>query len=87
MGSRRRKNITDNHKLCFKYQISFTQLNVSYLFEVYNVQILDHIFPLLFPKDSEALKLLDVGAKQCFNGTSKVNTHTHTHTDTHIWTT
>ena len=25
-----------------------------------NVQILDHFFPLLFPKDSESLKILDI---------------------------
>jgi hypothetical protein len=42
-----------------------------------NVQILDHFFPLLFPKDSESLKMLDIrlreeGAKRPLNGTSKV---------------
>ena len=42
-----------------------------------NVQMLDHFFPLLFPKDSESLKILDirlweVGAKRPLNGTSKV---------------
>ena len=41
-----------------------------------NVQIWDHFFPLLFPKDSESLKLLDirlreVGAKRPLNGTSR----------------
>ena len=41
----------------------------------------DHFFPSLFPKDSEALKFLDIllwemGAKRCLNGTSKVNKHT-----------
>ena len=51
-----------------------------------NVQMLDHFFPLLFPKDSESLKILDiplreVGAKRPLNGTSKVNTHTDTQTD------
>ena len=51
-----------------------------------NVQMLDHFFPLLFPKDSESLKILDiwlreVGAKRTLNGTSKVNTQTHTHID------
>ena len=43
--------------------------------------MLDHFFPLLFPKDSESLKILDIrlrklGAKRPLNGTSKVNTHT-----------
>ena len=42
-----------------------------------NVQMLDHFFPFLFPKDSESLKILDirlpeVGAKRPLNGTSKV---------------
>ena len=42
-----------------------------------NVQMLDHFFPLLFPKNSESLKILDirlreVGAKRPLNGTSKV---------------
>ena len=41
-----------------------------------DVQMLDHFFPLLFPKDSESLKILDirlreVGAKRPLNGTSK----------------
>ena len=53
----------------------------------YNVQMLDHFFPLLFPKDSESLKILDirlreVGAKRPLNGISKVNRHTDKHTDT-----
>ena len=48
-----------------------------------------HFFPLLFPKDSESLKILDirlreVGAKRPLNGTSKVNTQTNKQTD--IWT-
>ena len=39
--------------------------------------MLDHFFPLLFPKDSESLKILDIrfremGAKRPLNGTSKV---------------
>ena len=51
-----------------------------------NVQMLDRFFPLLFPKDSESLKILDirlheVGAKRPLNGTSKVNKHTNTQTD------
>ena len=51
-----------------------------------NVQMLDHFFPLLFPKDSESQKILDirlqeVGAKRHLNGTSKVNGQTDTHTD------
>ena len=51
-----------------------------------NVQMLDHFFPLLFPKDSESLKILDiqlweVGAKRPSNGTSKVNRQTHGQTD------
>ena len=38
--------------------------------------MLDHFFPLLFPKDSESLKILDIrlregGAKRLLNGTSK----------------
>ena len=42
-----------------------------------NVHIWDHFFPLLFPKDSKSLKILDirlreVGAKRPLNGTSKV---------------
>ena len=41
----------------------------------------DHFFPLLFPRDSESLKILDirfweVGAKRLLNGISKVNTWT-----------
>ena len=51
-----------------------------------NVQMLDHFFPLLFPKDSESLKifdirLLEVGAKRPLNGTSKVNRQTNRQTD------
>jgi hypothetical protein len=47
--------------------------------------MLDHFFPLLFPNDSESLKILDirlweVGAKRPLNGTSKVNRQTHTQT-------
>ena len=43
--------------------------------------MLDHFFPLLFPKDSESLKILEirlweVGAKIPLNGTSKVNRRT-----------
>ena len=53
-----------------------------------NVQMLDHFFPLVFPKDSESLKILDirlreVGAKRPLNDTSKVNRQTHTRTDKH----
>ena len=49
--------------------------------------MLDHFFPLLFPKDSESLKILDiqlqeVGEKRPLNRTSQVNTQTHGHTDT-----
>ena len=45
----------------------------------------DHFFPLLFPKDSESLKILDiqlreVGAKRPLNGTSR-SEHTDRHTD------
>ena len=48
--------------------------------------MLDHFFPLLFPKDSESLKILDirlqeVGAKRPLNSTSKVNRQTDTPTD------
>ena len=51
-----------------------------------NVKMLDHFFPLLFPKDFESLKILDirlweVGAKRPLNGTSKVNRQTDTQTD------
>ena len=43
--------------------------------------MLDHFFPLLFPKDSESQKIFDirlreVGAKRPLNGTSKVNRQT-----------
>ena len=54
-----------------------------------NVQILDHFFQLLFPKDSESLKILDirlqeVGAKRQLNGTSRSeHTDGHTHRQTH----
>ena len=53
-----------------------------------NVQMLDHFCPLLFPKDSESLKILDirlreVGAKRPLNGTSKVNRQTHRRTHKH----
>ena len=42
-----------------------------------NIQMLDHFLPLLFLKNSESLKILDirlreVGAKRPLNGTSKV---------------
>ena len=51
-----------------------------------NVQIWDHFFQLLFPKDSKSLKILnirlrEVGAKRCLNSTSKVNTQTDKQTD------
>ena len=50
--------------------------------------MLDHFFPLVFPKNSESLKILDirlweVGAKRPLNGTSKVNRRTDGHTDGH----
>ena len=53
-----------------------------------NVQMLDHFFPLLFPKDSESLKIFDiqlreVGAERPVNGTSKVNGQTDKQTDGH----
>ena len=46
-----------------------------------NVPIWDHFLPLLFPKDSESLKILDiqlwkVGTKRRLNVTLKVNTQT-----------
>ena len=52
-----------------------------------NVQMLD-LFPLLFPKDSESLKIFDirlweVGARRPLNGTSKVNGQTNRQTDRH----
>ena len=57
-----------------------------------NLQMGDHFFSLIFPKDYKSLKFVDiphweVGAKRPLNGTSKVNTHidTHTNTQTHIW--
>ena len=45
------------------------------------IEIWDHFVPLLFPKNSESLKILDiqlqeVGAKRRLNGTSKVNRRT-----------
>ena len=48
--------------------------------------MLDHFFPLLFPKDSESLKILNIRlregwAKRRLNGTSKVNTRTDGQTD------
>ena len=48
------------------------------------------LFPLIFPKDSESLEILDiqlgeVGAKRPLNGTSKVNRHTNTHMDILTW--
>ena len=51
-----------------------------------NVHIWDHFFLLLFPKDSESVKILDiqlreVGAKRPLNGTSKVNRRTDGQTD------
>ena len=53
-----------------------------------NVQMLDHFFPLLFPKDSKSLKILDirlceVGAKRPLNGTSKMNRQTDGRTNKH----
>ena len=47
----------------------------------------DHFFSLLFSKDSESLNILnirlwEVGAKRCLNGTSKVNRWTDRQTDT-----
>ena len=51
-----------------------------------NLQMWDHFFPLLFPKGSESLKILDIrlremGAKRRLNGTSKVNRRTDGQTD------
>ena len=51
-----------------------------------NVQIWDQFFPLIFPRDSESPKILDirlweVGAKRRLNGTSKLNTQTDVRTD------
>ena len=51
-----------------------------------NVILWDHFFPLLFPKDSESLKILDIRlwevvAKRRLNGTSKVNWRTDRKTD------
>ena len=50
-------------------------------------QIWDHVFQLLFPKDSKSLTILDiplleVGAKRCLNGTSK-SEQTDRQTDNH----
>jgi hypothetical protein len=59
-----------------------------------NVQMLDHLFSLLFPKDSESVNILDirlreVGAKRGLNGTSKVNKqtdrHKHTYGQIDLW--
>ena len=49
----------------------------------------DHFLPLLFPKDSKFLKILDirlweVWAKRRLNGTSKVNRRTDGHADGHF---
>ena len=51
-------------------------------------QMWDHFFLLLFPKDSESLRILniqlrEVGAKIHLNGTSKVDTRTNRQTNTH----
>ena len=51
-----------------------------------NVKMLDHFFPLLFPKDSESLKILDirlweVGGKKTVKRYLK-SEHTDKHTDT-----
>ena len=48
--------------------------------------MLEHFFPLRFPKDPESLKIFDirlweVGAKRPLNGTSKVNGQTDRQTD------
>ena len=48
--------------------------------------MLDHFFPLLFPKDFKSLKIFDiqlreVGAKRPLTGTSKVNRQTDKHTN------
>ena len=48
--------------------------------------MLDHFFPLLFPKDSEYLKIFDIwlwkmGAKRPLKGTSKVKRQTDGQTD------
>ena len=48
------------------------------LFLSKNVHIWDQFFPVLFPKDFETLKILDIRlrevvAKRCLNGTSIVN--------------
>ena len=58
-----------------------------------NVQTLDHFFLLLFPNDSESLKIFDIrlremGAKRPLNGTLKVNgqTNRQTHRQTDIST-
>ena len=53
-----------------------------------NFQMWDHFFPLLFPRNSESLRMLDiglwkVGAKIYLNSTSKVNTRTNRQTETH----
>ena len=50
------------------------------------VPVWDHFIPLLFPKDSESLKILDirlreVWAKKRLHGTSKVNRQTDKQTD------
>jgi hypothetical protein len=58
-------------------------------------KLLDHFLPLLFPKDTESLKILDirlreVGARRPLNGTSKVkrdrqtDRQTDKHTDGHF---
>ena len=51
---------------CFVRQVSNNKKNFFFLRGNFrplpnkNVQMLDHFFPLLFPKDSESLKILDI---------------------------
>ena len=70
----------NQHKKNFFLRGNYRQLSNK------NVQMLDHFFPLLFPKDSGSLKILDirlweVEAKRPLNGTSKVNRQTDRRTD------
>ena len=79
--NRRRPKKVKKKKLFFARRFSTTfKQQCSYLIVSYRIkkfQMLDHFLPLLFPKDSESLKILDiwlreVGAKRPLNGTSKV---------------
>ena len=75
VGAKRRLNGVNKRRR--KKLIFFCCGNLRSFFSK-NVQIWDHLFPLLFTKDFESLKNVDiqlweVGATRRFNGTSEVN--------------